>query len=59
MVEALAATAVVVSGIGSLRVNNSSQYSCIFCMFFQNMDENILTFQKYVFYEAVAFVKVY
>lgn len=59
MVEALAVTAELVSAIGSLRVNNSSQHSCIFCMSFQNMDENILTFQKYILYEAIAFVKVY
>lgn len=50
MVEALSATAAIVSGIGSLRVNNSSH---------QNMDENILTFQKYILYEAVVFVEVY
>lgn len=59
MVEPLAATAVVVSGIESLRVSNSSEFSGIFCVFFQNMDENVLIFQKYVFYEAMAFAKVY
>lgn len=59
MAEDLAATDEIVSGIGSWRMNNSSQHSCIFCMSFQNMNENILTFQKYGFYEAMAFVKVY
>lgn len=58
MVEALATTAEVVSAVGSLRVNSSSQHSCIFCMSFQNMDENIPTFQKYILYVAIAFVKV-
>lgn len=59
MAEPLAAAAEVVSGIGSLRVNSSSQGSCIFYISLQSMDENVLTLQKYVFYEAVFFVKVY